>query len=90
MAYFTHLSCLLLSLLAILLIQSHTSERRYMPFVIGISIYLIYSNLLGIAKTLLSRDVIPGFIGLWWVHIILIAVLLSILLFAKISIYEKR
>lgn len=70
------LSCLLLSILAILLMQSHTSERRYTPFVIGISIYLIYSNLLSIAQTLLKRDVIAGFIGLWWVHVILIAVLL--------------
>ncbi|NOG61434.1 MAG: LPS export ABC transporter permease LptF [Proteobacteria bacterium] len=70
------LSCLLLSILAILLMQSHANERRYVPFIIGISIYLIYSNLLGIAQTLLKRDVIPGFIGLWWVHIILIGILL--------------
>tara|TARA_R110002072_G_scaffold77125_1_gene180209 strand:+ start:4539 stop:5648 length:1110 start_codon:yes stop_codon:yes gene_type:complete len=83
------LSCLLLSLLAILLIQSHTSERRYMPFVIGISIYLIYSNLLGIAKTLLSRDVLPGFIGLWWVHIILIAVLLTFYYLPKYRYMKK-
>jgi lipopolysaccharide export system permease protein len=55
--------------------QSHANERRYTPFVIGISIYLIYSNLLGIAQTLLKRDVIPAFIGLWWVHLILIGVL---------------
>ncbi len=72
------ISSLLLSLLAILLMQSHASERRYMPFVIGISIYLIYSNLLGIAKTLLNRDVIPGFIGLWWVHLLLVLTLVSL------------
>lgn len=70
------LSCLLLSVLAILLMQSHANERRYVPFVIGISIYLIYSNLLSIAQTLLKRDVIPSFIGLWWVHLVLISVLL--------------
>jgi lipopolysaccharide export system permease protein len=71
-------SCLLLSILAILLMQAHTSDRKYMPFLIGISIYLIYSNLLGIAKTLLNRDVIPGFIGLWWVHFLLGAILLAL------------
>jgi len=70
------LSCLLLSLLAVLLMQTHAIERRYTPFIIGLSIYLIYSNLLGIATTLLKRDVIPGFIGLWWVHILLVLVLL--------------
>jgi len=72
------LSCLLLSLLAVLLMQTHAIERRYTPFIIGLSIYLIYSNLLGIAKTLLKRDVIPGFIGLWWVHILLVLVLLAL------------
>lgn len=69
------ISCFLLSILAILLMQSHASERRYTPFIIGISIYLIYSNLLSIAQTLLKRDAIPAFIGLWWVHLILIAIL---------------
>lgn len=69
------ISCLLLSILAVLLMQSHANERRYTPFVIGISIYLIYSNLLGIGQTLLKRDAIPAFIGLWWVHLILIGVL---------------
>jgi lipopolysaccharide export system permease protein len=83
------LSCVLLSLLAILLMQSHSSERRYLPFVIGISIYLIYSNLLSIAKTLLSRDVIPGFIGLWWVHIILVGILVTLYYLPKYR-YMKR
>jgi lipopolysaccharide export system permease protein len=78
------LSCLLLSILAILLMQSHANERRYTPFVIGISIYLIYSNLLGIAQTLLKRDTIPAFIGLWWVHLVLIAVLLILFYMPKI------
>jgi lipopolysaccharide export system permease protein len=78
------LSCLFLSLLAVLLMQSHSIERRYTPFILGISIYLIYSNLLGIAQTLLKRDVIPGFIGLWWVHILLVLVLLALYYLPKI------
>ena len=69
------LSCLLLPLMAVLLNQAHASERRYIPFIIAISIYLIYSNLLSIAQTLLKRDVIPSFVGLWWVHLLLIGVL---------------
>lgn len=78
------LSSLLLSILAILLMQSHANERRYVPFIIGISIYLIYSNLLGIAQTLLKREVIPGFVGLWWVHLILIAVMLLLFYMPRI------
>lgn len=84
------LSCFLLSLLAVMLMQSHSSERRYTPFVIGLSIYLIYSNVLGIAKTLLKRDVIPGFIGLWWVHLLLLLVLLGLYYLPKMRYLKNN
>ncbi len=84
------LSCLLLSILAILLMQSHASERRYTPFIIGISIYLIYSNLLAIAQTLLKREVIPAFIGLWWVHLLLISVLLLLFYMPQIRMMFNK
>jgi lipopolysaccharide export LptBFGC system permease protein LptF len=35
-------------------------------------VYFIYSNLLGVSKSLLKRDEIPSLIGLWWVHALLI------------------
>ncbi len=70
------IACLMLPWLGVLLIQTHTrEERRYGPFVIAISIYLIYSNLLGISQTLIRRDLLPVFIGLWWVHLLLAGVL---------------
>ena len=70
------IGCLMLPWLSVLLIQTHTrEERRFAPFVIAISIYLIYSNLLGISQTLVRREVLPVFIGLWWVHLLLAGVL---------------
>lgn len=72
------IACLLLPLLAFLLLQPPLGERRYLPFIMGISIFLIYSNLLGIAQTLLERGILPAFIGLWWVHLLL-ALLLALL-----------
>ena len=83
------LSCILLSILAVLLIQSHNGERRYLPFVFAISIYLIYSNLLGIGQTLLKRDVVPGFIGLWWVHLLLGLVLLALYYLPSLRYLKK-
>ena len=68
-------ACLLLPLLAFLLLQPPLGERRYLPFIMGISIFLIYSNLLGIAQTLLERGILPAFIGLWWAHLLLILLL---------------
>ena len=64
--------------MAFLLLQPPFGEHRYLPFILGISIFLIYSNLLGIAQTLLERVLLPAFIGLWWVHLLL-ALLLAVL-----------
>ena len=54
-------------------------EHRYAPVFVAVAIYFIYSNLLGISKTLCKRDQLPAFIGLWWVHLLLIGILLLIL-----------
>ncbi len=66
------ISVLLLSIFAVLLSQLPIGKKRYVLIFISILVYLIYNNLLGISRSLLERDVIPPFVGLWWVHILLI------------------
>jgi lipopolysaccharide export system permease protein len=82
--------CLYLSLFSVLLVQSGSTEKRYTPFIIGISVYLIYSNLLGIAQTLLRREIIPEFMGLWWVHIIFILVLFVLYYLPQIQLEKNK
>ena len=72
----TILSCFLLALLAVLLNQFSLGQKPYLLIFISILAYFIYSNLLGISKTLMKRDEISPFIGLWWVHLILILILI--------------
>lgn len=59
-------------------------DRQYTLLFIGILIYFIYSNLLGISKTLLKRDAISPWLGLWWVHILIIALLLGMYYFPEL------
>ena len=82
--------CFCLSLFSVLLVQPSANEKRYTPFVIGISVYLIYSNLLGIAQTLLRREVIPEFLGLWSVHVIFILVLFILYYFPRIQLQRSK
>ena len=82
--------CFCLSLFSVLLVQSSSNEKRSTPFVIGISVYLIYSNLLGIAQTLLRREIIPEFVGLWSVHIIFMLVLFILYYFPKFQLQKSR
>lgn len=53
-------------------------DKQYMLLFLGILIYFIYSNLLGISKTLLKRDVISPWLGLWWVHVLVIVAMVII------------
>lgn len=79
------LSCMLLSLLAVLLSQLPIGEKRYVLIFISMLIYFIYSNLLGVSKSLLKEDKIPSFIGLWWVHALLIMIMLVLYFLPQIK-----
>ncbi len=73
------LAVVLLPVLGLVLSRYAFSDQRYLPVVISIAIYFLYSNLLGISKTLVERDQLSPYLGLWWVHVLLI--LISVLLF---------
>ena len=69
------IAALLLPMLAFALSRYSYNEYRYLPIVVGTLIYIVYSNLLSISKTLLTRDAIAPELGLWWVHAILFALI---------------
>jgi lipopolysaccharide export system permease protein len=75
------LSVVLLAMLAVPL--SHTTPRQgqYAKILTGILIYLIYNNLLNIAKKWLEQGDISPQLGVWWVHgglLLIIAILANI------------
>ena len=66
------LSAVLLALLAVFLSRSSPRQGRYAKLFLGILVYIIYSNLLGVAKTWVEKGKIDAFIGIWWVHLLLV------------------
>jgi lipopolysaccharide export system permease protein len=73
------ISSFLLALLAVLLNRLFIQQKQYMSVFIAILIYFVYSNLLGISKTFLMRESIPAWIGLWWVHLLVVVIILALL-----------
>lgn len=61
--------------LAVLL--SHVSPRhgRYSPLFIAILIYVIYINLLFVARTWIEQKFLPVGVGMWWVHLLMLGVI---------------
>lgn len=64
----TPLSVLLLSLLAVPLSRSSPREGRYARVGVAFLVYLLYVNLLSIARVWVEREQVPEWLGLWWVH----------------------
>lgn len=82
------LSVLLLTLLAVPLSHVQPRQGRYGKLVIGIVGYLIYSNLLALGQSWIAKGTVPTWVGLWWVHLLLLAV--SGALIARRSGYLSR
>ncbi|GAB6040048.1 LPS export ABC transporter permease LptF [Endothiovibrio diazotrophicus] len=70
------LSLLLLALLAVPLARLQPRQGRYGKLGVALLTYLIYTNVLTVARKLVEREGVPTWIGLWWVHLLLGAIVL--------------
>lgn len=74
------LSVLILALLALPLSYLRPRQGRYTKIVLGILVYLVYANLIGVGQTWIAKGKLSPDIGLWWIHGL--ALLLALLLYA--------
>lgn len=84
------ITVILLAALAVPL--SHTTPRQgqYAKLFVGILIYLIYINMLNIAKKWVERgDVIP-WVGMWWVHGALILVIVGLFYLPQLNFWVEQ
>jgi lipopolysaccharide export system permease protein len=73
------LSVMVLALLAVPLSRSSPREGRYGRLGVGLLIYIIYASWQAIARVWMEREVVPEWMGMWWVHALLLAVALLLL-----------
>ncbi len=67
------ISLMILALLAVPLSRSGSRASRYDRLGYAILVYLIYSNLLGVAYSMVAKEKIAPWLGFWWVHVPLAA-----------------
>lgn len=73
------ISVLVLAALAVPLSRSAPREGRYAKVGIGLLAYIVYANVLSIARVWVEHGVTPEWIGLWWVHAVAAAFALLLL-----------
>ena len=71
---------LLLTLIAVPLSRLRPRQGRYIRVGAAIAIFFVYSNLLALAKVWLERGQLSPLIGVWWIHLIALALGLYMLL----------
>lgn len=81
--------CILLAILAVLLNHYPFGQKPFTLVLFGILIYFIYNNLLGISKTLVERENISPFLGLWWIHALMILTIVIIYKYPGIRRYRN-
>ena len=75
----TPLMVLILTLVAVPLARSNPREGKYGRVTIAVLLYVVYSNLLGVSQVWVERTQLPAYVGLWWVHLGIVATGLFIL-----------
>lgn len=75
------ISAFLLALLAVPLSAVKPRQSRYLILLPAILVYVIYINLLFIARRWVEQESISIQLGMWWVHGIIASLLLLVLLF---------
>ena len=70
------LSAPVIALLAFPLSYTTPRQGRFGKLALGILLYAIYANLLITGKSMLEDGKIPSIVGLWWIHLLFIALAL--------------
>ena len=65
----TPLATAILALLALPLSRTQPRAARYGGILLALVSYIVYLNLLGLGRAWLADGSLPGWLGLWWVHI---------------------
>ena len=63
-------SLFVLALVAVPLSRSSPREGRYGRLGVGILVYIIYANMLNIARSMVEQEEVPQWLGMWWAHLL--------------------
>ena len=67
------ISVLIFGLLAFPLAKTSPRAGRYEKLLPSILLYIVYYNLLALSKRWVENGALPPFLGLWWVHLVMLS-----------------
>ncbi len=70
------ISVLLLGLLAVPLSYVKPRHGRFAQLIPAVLIYFVYTNMIFVSRSWIENGIIPGWLGIWWVHLSMLIVVL--------------
>lgn len=75
----------ILAWLAVILAPAHPDRGgRYSGLLTAILLYFTYSNLLGVCRNLVKKGDLSAWIGLWWVHLLMVLLMVLIVNYPRL------
>lgn len=74
------ISILILTLLALPVGRVPPRSGRYGRVIVGILLYVIYVNAVHLAAVAVEDGTLPGLLGVWWVHAVVLAVAIGLVM----------
>jgi len=75
--------CILLAFLAVPLSRTSPRQGRYSKLALALLIYIIYTNLLNVSRAWLNKEIVPVWVGMWWVHLLAASLALALVIHWK-------
>ena len=72
------ISALLMVLVALPLSYTNPRKGRFGKLVVGIVVYIIYTNFINLSVSLLESQALPIWFGVWWVHLLMVLFILTL------------
>lgn len=82
------LSALVLVILAVPLSYTTPRKGQFAKLALAVLIYVLYVNVLGLARTWMLNGDLPAWLGLWWVHALV--VLLALVLYLQQTGWRRK
>lgn len=69
------IGCLTLALAALPLARTSPRKGRYSRIAIALLLYMLYANLMVVAREAVADGTVPGVVGMWWAHVFVFALI---------------
>ena len=73
------ISILLLGMLAVPLSHTLPRQGKYTKIAMGVAVYFLYGNAIGVMQTFVERETISSYVGIWPVHVLMALIVAALL-----------